>query len=127
MAEAGRIGNSSTASSPTLREVAAILFRQSRFIFATFLLVFLATLFYALLSPRYEAHFKLLLRRGRIDPVVSSQPAGPDFTHPAISEEELNSEVELLRDADLLKQVALESGLVDGGTVAAAGRTEKVV
>ena len=126
MSEAGRIGNSSTASSPTLREVAAILFRQSRCIVTTFTLVFLATLLYALLSPRYEAHFKVLLRRGRIDPVVSTQPAGPDFMRPAISEEELNSEVELLRDESLLKQVVLESGLVPVGTIA-AGRTEKAV
>jgi uncharacterized protein involved in exopolysaccharide biosynthesis len=126
MPEAGRIVNSRATSSPTLREVAAILFRQSRFIVATFALVLLTTILYALLSPRYEAHFKVLLRRGRIDPVVSTQPSSPDFTRPAISEEELNSEVELLRDESLLKQVVLESGLVPVGTIA-AGRTEKAV
>jgi uncharacterized protein involved in exopolysaccharide biosynthesis len=109
-----------------LREVAAILFRQSRFIAATFTLVFLSTLLYALLSPRYEGHFKVLLRRGRVDPVVSTQPAGPDFTRPAISEEELNSEVELLRDEGLLNQVVLESSLVPAGTTT-VGSTEKTV
>src|SRR5712671_2024282 len=126
MSEAARIGNSRTTSPPTLRDVATILFRQSRFIVATFTLVFLATLLCAFLSPRYEAHFKVLLRRGRLDPLVSTQPAAPDFTRPAISEEELNSEVELLRDEGLLKQVVLESGLLPVGT-SSASRTEKAV
>jgi uncharacterized protein involved in exopolysaccharide biosynthesis len=126
MPEAGQIRNSRITPSPTLRELAAILFRQSRFVVACFTLVFLATLLYALVSPRYEAHLKVLLRRGRSDPVVSAQPASlADFTHAAISEEELNSEVELLRDEGLLKQVVLESGLVPPGTLAAE-RTEKV-
>ncbi len=126
MHEAGRIGNSRITPSPTLRELAAILFRQSRFVVASFGLVFFATLLYALFSPRYEAHLKVLLRRGRSDPVVSAQPASlADFTRLAISEEELNSEVELLRDESLLKQVVVQCGLVPPGAVA-TGRTEKV-
>ena len=68
-------------------------------------------------SARYESHFKVLLRRGRFDPVVSPQPASAmDFTRPDITEEELNSEVELLRDADLLKQVVGMAGLVPADT-----------
>lgn len=126
MPEAGRIVNSRPTLSPTLRELAAILFRQSRSIVATFALVFLATLLYAFFTPRYEAHLKVLLRRGRFDPVVSAQSAGLEFTRPAISEEELNSEVELLRDEGLLKQVVVESGLAPQGPVAGV-RTEKAV
>ncbi len=126
MPEAGQIRNSRPTPSPTLRELAAILFRQSRFVTASFVLVFLMTLLYALISPRYEAHLKVLLRRGRSDPVVSAQPASlADFTRPSISEEELNSEVELLRDEDLLKQVVVQAGLVAPGEVV-AGRTEQV-
>jgi uncharacterized protein involved in exopolysaccharide biosynthesis len=63
--------------------------------------------------PRYESHFKILLRRSRFDPIVSSQPASAmDFARPAITEEELNSEVDLVRDEDLLKQVVTTAGLV---------------
>jgi uncharacterized protein involved in exopolysaccharide biosynthesis len=124
MPEAGRIGNS-RASSLTLRELAAILFRHSRIEVAVFALALLAVLIYALASPRYEAHLKVLLRHGRSDPVVSAQPAGPDFSHPGISEEELNSEVELLRDDGLLKQVAVQSGLVAPGD-GVSGRADKV-
>jgi uncharacterized protein involved in exopolysaccharide biosynthesis len=124
MPETGRLGNSCIKSSLTLRELAAILFRQSRFESAAFGLVFLGTLLYAFVSPRYEAHLKVLVRHGRSDPVISAQQASPDFTRPAVSEEELNSEVELLRDEGLLKEVVVESGLGPRGM--APGRTEKV-
>jgi uncharacterized protein involved in exopolysaccharide biosynthesis len=126
MPEAGQIRNSRITSSPTLRELAAVLFRQSRFVAASFTLVFLTTLIYAFVSPRYEARLKVLLRRGRSDPVVSAQPTSlADFTRPAISEEELNSEVELLRDEGLLKQVVVQCGLVAPGDVI-AGRSQSV-
>jgi uncharacterized protein involved in exopolysaccharide biosynthesis len=128
MRPAGLIRNSRITPTPTLRELAAILFRHSRFVLASFAIVLLATLLYALASPRYEAHLKVLLRRGRSDAVVSPQPASmADFARPAISEEELNSEVELLRDESILKRVVEESGLVPGGTTMRAVKVERAV
>jgi uncharacterized protein involved in exopolysaccharide biosynthesis len=71
-----------------------------------------------LFSARYESHFRVLLRRGRFDPVISSQPANAmDFTRSEITEEELNSEVELLRDDNLLRQVVEVVGLVPARTM----------
>jgi uncharacterized protein involved in exopolysaccharide biosynthesis len=103
--------------SPTPRELAATLFRRPRLVASCFGAVVLLALLAVLFSPRYESHFKVLLRRGRLDPVVSSQPASAmDFTRPDITEEELNSEVELLRDEDLLKQVVKAAGLVSTAT-----------
>ncbi len=110
-------GSSRTTLSPTPRELAATLFRRPRLVAASFGFVLLATMLFVVLSARYESHFKVLLRRGRFDPVVSSQPASPmDFTRPDITEEELNSEVELLSDEDLLKQVVKMVGLVPADT-----------
>ena len=109
--------NSRTNLSPTPRELAATLFRRPRLVAAAFGLALLATMLFVAVSARYESHFKVLLRRGRYDPVVSSQPASPmDFTRPDITEEELNSEVELLRDEDLLKQVVKMAQLVPADT-----------
>src|SRR5713226_4249754 len=100
------IENSRSPLSPTPREVAATLFRRPRLVAASFGLVLLATIFFFVFSARYESHFKVLLRRGRVDPIVSPQPASPvDFARPGITEEELNSDFELLRAEDLLKQV----------------------
>src|SRR6202162_659256 len=110
-------GNSHTPLSLTLRDLAATLFRRPRLIAASFGLVLLATMLFVVFSARYESHFKVLLRRGRFDPVVSSEPASAmDFTRADITEEELNSEVELLRDKDLLKQVVNMAGVVPADT-----------
>jgi uncharacterized protein involved in exopolysaccharide biosynthesis len=111
------IGNPKAGFSPTPRDLAATIFRRPRLVTASFGLVLVATMLFVFLSPRYESHFKVLLRRGRFDPVVSAQPASAmDFTRPDITEEELNSEVELLRDEDLLKQVARVAELIPAET-----------
>jgi uncharacterized protein involved in exopolysaccharide biosynthesis len=111
------IGNSNSSFSLTPRDLAATLFRRPRLVVASFGVVLLATLLFVFFSARYESHFKVLLRRGRFDPLVSAAaPSAMDFTRSDITEEELNSEVELLRDEDLLKQVAKMAGLVPADT-----------
>ena len=110
-------GSSGPALSPTPRDLAATLFRHPRLVAACFASVLVATMLFVVFSARYESHFKVLLRRSRFDPLVSSQPASAmDFTRPDITEEELNSEVELLCDQDLLKQVVQVARLVPADT-----------
>lgn len=114
---AEKIISSHSRSTLTPRELAAVLFRRPRVVVASFGLILAGTLLLVFFSARYESHFKVLLRRGRFDPMVSSQPpSAMDFTRTDISEEELNSEVELLRDPDLLKQVVKLAGLVPADT-----------
>jgi uncharacterized protein involved in exopolysaccharide biosynthesis len=114
---AGLIRNSYATPSPTLRELAATLFGRSRLMTISFVFILLGAMVYALVTPRYESHFRILVRRGRSDPMVSPRTASAgDFTRPEITEEELNSEVELLRDQDLLKQVVQMAALVPAGT-----------
>lgn len=109
--------NSKAPLAPTPRELAATIFRHGRLVAASFGIALLGALLFVVFSPRYESHFKVLLRRGRFDPVVSPQPpSGMDFTRPDITEEELNSEVELLRDEGLLKQVVKLADLVPAET-----------
>jgi uncharacterized protein involved in exopolysaccharide biosynthesis len=55
---------------------------------------------------------KVLVGRGRIDPVMTAQAnAPPEFGREEISEQELNSEAELLRDEELLGKVVRATGL----------------
>lgn len=71
---------------------------------------------------------KILLRRGRADPVASPQAATlADFVRPAISEEELNSEVELLRDDSLLRRVVQDLQLAPSGSSKQAILEERAV
>ena len=98
---------------PTLRELAAPIFRHKRAGILTALALFTAavvTLF--ALPKRYESEMKFLVKRERVDPIMS---AGPNVTPQGrfeVTEEELNSEVELLKSTDLLQQVAVAAGLV---------------
>jgi uncharacterized protein involved in exopolysaccharide biosynthesis len=60
------------------------------------------------LTPSYKAEMKILVRRERVDPVVTSQPnAPPQVVQEEITESELNSEVELLNSQDLLRRVVV--------------------
>lgn len=109
--------NSRFGPSPTLRDLAGVLFGRWRILAGSLLFLLVAALAVLLVTPRYEAHFKVLLRRGRSDPMISPQPASAvNFTRPEITEEELNSEAELLRDGDLLKEVVEKTGLLPPGT-----------
>jgi len=100
------------ARTPTLRDVAKIVFRHKRLLMTTFLVTFAAGVLYAVLAPSYKAEMKILVRRGRIDPALTpTQTASPAFEHDEISEEEMNSEVEMLRDDDILRSVVIGSGL----------------
>jgi uncharacterized protein involved in exopolysaccharide biosynthesis len=97
---------------PTLRELAMVLFRQRRVFVCVSGLVLAAAVFYAAVGTTYQANMKLLVRRGRADAPVSSQENAPvDVTRTAITEEELNSEVELLRDDEVLRNVVEETGV----------------
>jgi hypothetical protein len=65
-----------------------------------------------MLTPTYEAEMKILVRHGRVDPVVTFQPnATPQVVPEEITEWELNSEVELLNSQDLLRKVVLANRL----------------
>jgi uncharacterized protein involved in exopolysaccharide biosynthesis len=97
---------------PTLRELATVLFRQWRAFAVVAALVFAAVLFYTIGGARYRAHMKILVRPGRADaPVSAGENAPLDLTHLTITEEELNSEVELLRDDEVLRKAVLENRL----------------
>ncbi len=102
-------------TSPTLRDLLAVVFRQKNLAVCVFVATFLAILGYGVLAPSYEAHMSVLVRRGRIDPLVTPAPTpSPMFQRDEITEEELNSQVELLRDDEILRAVVQTSGVAGG-------------
>src|SRR5580704_18277940 len=93
-------------ASPTMRELAMVLFRHRKLFVGVSGVVFVLAVVYAFAGATYRAEVRVLVRRGRADPPVTAQPnAPPDFSRVEVSEEELNSEVELLKDADVLRRV----------------------
>jgi uncharacterized protein involved in exopolysaccharide biosynthesis len=92
--------------SPTMRELAMILFRQRKLFVGVAGIVFVLAVVYAFAGATYRAQVRVLVRRGRADPPVTAQPnAPPDFSRVEVAEEELNSEAELLKDGDVLRRV----------------------
>ena len=96
---------------PTMRELVMVLFRQRKVFVCVSGVVLAAAILYALVGTKYEANMKILVRRGRADsPVSATENAPLDLTRMAVTEEELNSEVELLRDDEVLRRVVQETG-----------------
>src|SRR5277367_2799156 len=94
-------------ASPTMRDLAMLLFRQRRVFLGVSACVFILALVYGIAGAKYRAQVRVLVRRGRADPPVAAQAnAPPDFSRVEITEEDLNSEVELLKDDDVLRRVA---------------------
>ncbi len=97
---------------PTMRELAIVLFRQGKAFVGVAGLVFAVAVVYAFAGATYRAHVRVLVRRGRADPPVAAQAnAPPDFSRVEVTEEELNSEAELLKDDDVLRRVVEANGL----------------
>lgn len=88
-----------------------VLFRRRRVFVCVSVLVFAAVVFYIFAGARYKAEMKVLVRRGRADAPVSAGANAPlDVTRIEMTEEELNSEVELLKDDDVLRKVVAGNG-----------------
>ena len=97
---------------PTLRDIVAVLFRQRWPMFIAFALVVVAVAVSGVWIPKYEAEMKILALRQRSDAMVTASANAPtQFNNDEVSEEDLNSEVELLNSDDLLRKVVLSTGL----------------
>jgi uncharacterized protein involved in exopolysaccharide biosynthesis len=106
MSDENRSNSGKSLPAPTVRELAMVLFRHRALFVGISGLVFAIAVVYAFAGATYRAQVRLLVRRGRSDPPVSSQQnAAPDFSRVEVSEEDLNSEVELLKDDDVLRRV----------------------
>jgi uncharacterized protein involved in exopolysaccharide biosynthesis len=99
-------------TAPTLRDLLAALFRHRQLMALSFLGILLGAVLAGLLLPKqYEARMEILVKRERADPVVTSESSPQLQVATNVTEEELNSEVELLKSRDLLEKVVLACGL----------------
>src|SRR6266516_3010314 len=95
----------------TLRDVVGVAFRHVRLMVLSFFVVLFGAVGVTwLMPPLYEAEVKIMVKRERLDQVVggnqNTQLIAEDLT-----EQDVNSEVELLKSRDLLERVVVESGL----------------
>ncbi len=96
----------------TARDVAAIGFRHQKVLILCFVGVVLGVGLSSLFLPtKYKSETKLLVKRERVDPVISAQSNVPMTVHDTVSEEEINSEVELITSSDVLQKVVTTCNL----------------
>lgn len=101
----------------TLRDILAPLFRQRRVLVICFVCVFVAGTLASFLAfyKRYESHMAIIVNRERVDPVVTTNGSPQTIsTDNSVTDEEVNSEAELLKSRDLLEKVVLANGLENG-------------
>jgi uncharacterized protein involved in exopolysaccharide biosynthesis len=111
-------GNGLEKRAGTMRDTFGVLFRRRRLLVWSFLGTFLGAVLvtFVIINNRYEGLMKVLVSHERSDSVVSAgrsseqQPAFND----TVSNAEVNTEVSLLMDDDLIRQVVLENKLQDG-------------
>ena len=98
--------------SPTLRDVLSVLFRHRALIVLCFLIVSIGTGVAVFTTPRrYESRMKILVKRERVQMVLTPEPGTQAGNIPDVTQEDINSEVELLKSRDLLEKVVVECGL----------------
>ena len=87
--------------------------RHRRWVALSFLGVLAGVLLYlAVIPPRYASNTKILVKRERADLLVTADPSGAEQQVPAaVTETDLNSEVELIKSQDLLEAVVRKFGL----------------
>lgn len=97
----------------SLRELVTPLFRRKRVLVGTFLIALTAALLISILvPPQFTSRMSILVNRQRVDPLVTTEATTQMLnTSAAVSEEEINSEAQLLKSRDLLEQVVFANGL----------------
>lgn len=105
-------GNGHRSYTFTARDVVAIGFRHQRVMVLCFIGVVLGVLLSAVFLPtKYRAETKLLVKRERVDPIITPEQNAPLMFHDTVGEEEINSEVELIQSQDVLHKVVTTCGL----------------
>ena len=113
---------------PTPRELGAALIRQRWVVLAAIVLVAVTMWWTGQWRPMYVAQMKILVVRQRVDAVISPEATSPViWGGDQVSEEDLNSEAELLKSTDLLRKVVSATGLDHDPSLGAQSTPERAM
>lgn len=102
-------------NSISLRDGAAALFRRKGLVIFIFASVVLGTAVVTYLLPnKYDSRMKILVKNQRVDVAITAEQTSgsvPSSIDNEVSENQINSEIELLTSKDVLTQVVTECGL----------------
>jgi len=99
----------------SIRDGAGALFRRKGLILLTFVTVLVGTVVVTWLLPdKYESHLKILVKNQRVDLAITPEATNGNsiaLSGNEVSENQINSEIELLSGRDLLTKVVRECNL----------------
>lgn len=107
-------GTNGAVETLSLRDIVAPLFRKKRLLVIVFICVFVTATLIGFLAfyKKYESRMAVIVNRERSDPVVTTNGTPQAINNDnSINDEEVNSEVELLKSRDVLEQVVIANGL----------------
>jgi uncharacterized protein involved in exopolysaccharide biosynthesis len=101
------------SSALTTRDIVEVGVRRRGSFALSFVVIFLGAVVAAVIVPkRYESETKILVHRERADPLMTAQQtAAVEQNLPGLTEEDINSEVAILRSQDLLERVVVSCGV----------------
>jgi succinoglycan biosynthesis transport protein ExoP len=95
-----------------LKQTVHTVLRRKLLIISVFLSVVISGMFATLLiTPKYEATMSILVSRDRVDPQISPSEKLPEMSKTAVSDEEFNSELELIKSSEVLTGAVKELNL----------------
>lgn len=103
------------SQSQTLRDYVGVIFRHRNLVIKSFIASFIgATLIVVIfVANRYQAEMKVLVNKDRSDPVVTAGRPNEQTQQltDTIAEQDVNTEVSILQDDDLMREVVLANNL----------------
>jgi uncharacterized protein involved in exopolysaccharide biosynthesis len=102
----------------TLRDMLTPLFRQRRALIVVFSCVSLLAIFFAWFwaSRYYVSQMQIVVDRDRSDPAITAAPNAAVLNNSQVTPEQVNSEIALIKGADILRNVAQTCGLANRWT-----------
>src|SRR6266481_506577 len=111
----GQLTTGFGGNSISLRDGASALFRRRGMVLFIFVAVVVGTAALTWILPnKYDSRMKILVKNQRVDVAITPEAtsgAPASITDNEVSENEINSEIELLTSKDLLTQVVKDCGL----------------
>src|ERR1700733_7682546 len=112
MRQSNTTSNNNGSLGVTMRDVVAVVFRQKRILTLSFAGIAAGVVLAMLvLPPMYQSEIRFLVKRERMDPVVTPEQSASIMFRDTVSEEEINSEVELIESDDVLRDLVVATGL----------------
>lgn len=110
-----RLERPAPVMAPSLRDLIAVPFRRRKLTIICLVGSLLVAVLAAIVLPRYQANAKILLKRDRVDPVLSPSPEMTNAVsaQPMVTDEDMRSEVELMGSTDVLTKVVTDLHLAD--------------